>query len=63
MSSGNRPPSCKPSHLPVDEKKGIQIEQAQLPKLDNGDLGPGWYWRDWIIAHELMREAKAMIER
>jgi hypothetical protein len=42
--------------------KGIQIEQAQLPKLDDGDLGPGWYWRDWIIAHELMSEAKATIE-
>jgi hypothetical protein len=40
---------------------GIQIE-AQLPKLDGGNLGPGWYWRDWIVAHELMREAKSMIE-
>jgi tetratricopeptide (TPR) repeat protein len=43
--------------------KGIQIEQEELPKLDGGDLGPGWFWRDWIIAHELMNEAKAMIER
>jgi hypothetical protein len=42
--------------------KGIQIEQAQLPKLDDGDIGPGWYWRDWIVAHELMNEAKGVIE-
>jgi tetratricopeptide (TPR) repeat protein len=42
--------------------KGIQIEQAHLPKLDSGNLGAGWYWRDWIIAHELMSEAKATIE-
>jgi tetratricopeptide (TPR) repeat protein len=43
--------------------KGIEIEQAQLRKLDEGYLGPGWFWRDWIVAHELMSEAKAMIER
>jgi WD40 repeat protein/serine/threonine protein kinase len=38
--------------------KGAEIEQ-KLPKLDSGDLGDGWI--DWIIAHALMREAKAMI--
>jgi tetratricopeptide (TPR) repeat protein len=43
--------------------KGIQIEQAQLPKLDGGDLGAGWFWRDWVAAQELMNEAKATIER
>ena len=43
--------------------RGIQIEQAQLPKLGGALLGPGWYWRDWIVAHELMSEAKATIER
>ena len=42
--------------------KGLEIEKAKLPKLDSGDLGPGWYWRDWIIAHALMNEAKALIE-
>jgi tetratricopeptide (TPR) repeat protein len=43
--------------------KGIQIEQAQPPKLDGGDLGAGWLWRDWIIAHELMNEAEATVGR
>ena len=42
--------------------KGLEIEEAKLPKLDSGDLGTGWYWRDWIIAHALMNEAKALIE-
>ena len=39
--------------------KGTEIEQ-QLPKLDSGDIADGWV--DWIIAHALMREAKALIE-
>jgi tRNA A-37 threonylcarbamoyl transferase component Bud32 len=42
--------------------KGIEIEQTKLPKIDSGDLGTGWYWRDWIIAHALMNEAKTLIE-
>ncbi|MEX2141787.1 MAG: protein kinase [Pirellulales bacterium] len=42
--------------------KGKEIEQTKLPKIDSGDLGSGWYWRDWIIAHALMNEAKALIE-
>ena len=42
--------------------KRLEIEEAKLPKLDSGDLGPGWYWRDWIIAHALMNEAKALIQ-
>jgi hypothetical protein len=37
---------------------GAEIEQ-KLPKLDSGDLGEDWI--NWIIAHALMREAKAMI--
>ena len=39
--------------------KGAEIEQADLPKLDSGDLGAGWV--DWIIAHELLNEAKALV--
>jgi tetratricopeptide (TPR) repeat protein len=42
--------------------KGIEIEQTKLPKLESGDLGTGWYWRDWIIAHALLNEAKSLIE-
>jgi len=40
--------------------KGVEIAETKLPKLANGDLGGGW--NDWIIAHTLMREAKALIE-
>ena len=43
-------------------EKGVQIEQTQLPKLDGGDLGAGWFWRDRVIARELTREALALIE-
>jgi WD40 repeat protein/tetratricopeptide (TPR) repeat protein len=39
--------------------KGVEIEQG-LPRLDGGDLGDDWV--DWIIAHALLREAKALIE-
>jgi hypothetical protein len=39
--------------------KGAEIEQ-KLPKLESGDLGAGWM--DWIVAHALMTEAKALIE-
>ena len=42
--------------------KGIEIAEAKLPKLDSGNLGTEWYWRDWIIAHALMNEARALIE-
>jgi WD40 repeat protein/Flp pilus assembly protein TadD len=35
------------------------IINSQMPKLDRGDLGV--QWNDWIIAHALWREAKAMI--
>ena len=40
--------------------KGTELAQAKLPKLDSGDLGPNW--QNWIIAHALLREAKALIE-
>jgi serine/threonine-protein kinase len=39
--------------------KGAEIDQKS-PKLESGDLGDDWM--DWIIAHALMSEAKAMIE-
>jgi hypothetical protein len=38
--------------------KGIEMEE-KLPKLESGDLGNDW--NDVIIAHALMKEAKAMI--
>jgi hypothetical protein len=40
--------------------RGVDIAESKLPKLDSGDLGDGWI--DWIIAHALIREAKALIE-
>ena len=42
--------------------KAVEIAETKLPKLDSGDLGVGWRWLDWIIAHALMREAKALIQ-
>ena len=39
---------------------GGEIERTKLPKLESGDIGG--MWLDWIIAHALMREAKALIE-
>jgi hypothetical protein len=41
-------------------KKSADVAQAQLPKLEDGDLGRDW--RDWIIAHALQSEAKQMID-
>jgi non-specific serine/threonine protein kinase/serine/threonine-protein kinase len=40
--------------------KGAEIERTKLPKLESGDIGDKW--EDWIIAHALLREAKALIE-
>ena len=40
--------------------KGVEIAERKLPKLDSGCLGGGWI--DWIIAHALLKEAKALIE-
>ena len=42
--------------------EGLAIKEARLPKLESGYLGPDWYWRDWIIAEILAREARAVIE-
>ena len=39
---------------------GVEIAETKLPKLDSGGLG--YDWADWVIAHALMREAKALIE-
>jgi Flp pilus assembly protein TadD len=39
--------------------KGAELEQ-KLPKLESGDIGASWL--DWLIAHALMSEAKALIE-
>jgi len=39
--------------------KGIEIVEKRLPALDSGDLHD---WNNWIIAHLLMDEAKALIE-
>ncbi len=41
--------------------KGIEIDETKLRKIEDGDLGTGWFWRDWVIAHVLMKEARAMI--
>ena len=40
--------------------KAVEIDQAELPTLENGDIGDAW--DDWIIAHILQREAKTLIE-
>ena len=41
--------------------RGLEFANKKLPKLESGDLGS--YWGDWIFAHLLMREARALIER
>jgi tetratricopeptide (TPR) repeat protein len=40
--------------------KATAIADEKLLKLESGDIGGGW--RDWIIAHALVDEARAMIE-
>jgi len=40
--------------------KGSEIAETKLPKIESGDIGDDWV--DWLIAHTLMREAKALIE-
>ena len=44
--------------------KGVEVEQTKLPKLESGDIGGkfGDSWTDWIIAHALLDQAKAMIQ-
>ena len=36
------------------------VVQREMPKLDDGLLGGDW--RDWIVAHALLTEAKSQIE-
>jgi serine/threonine-protein kinase len=40
--------------------KGLEIAEARFPK--HGKTGLDEQWHDWIIAHVLMREAKALID-
>ena len=40
--------------------RGLAIADTKLPKVESGDLG--YWWRDWVFADVLMREAKALIE-
>jgi Flp pilus assembly protein TadD len=40
--------------------KGLELAEARFPKAGKGGLDDQWH--DWIIAHVLMREAKALIE-
>jgi tetratricopeptide (TPR) repeat protein/thiol-disulfide isomerase/thioredoxin len=40
--------------------KGVELIDTKLPKLESGNIGPDW--RNWIVAHALMKEAKELIE-
>ena len=40
--------------------KAVELTQTKLPRLDSGDLGQ--LWHDLVVAHILLREAKALIE-
>jgi hypothetical protein len=40
--------------------KATTIVETQFPKIDSGDLGSDW--RDWIIAHALLKEARLLVE-
>jgi hypothetical protein len=40
--------------------KGAAIATGSLPQLESGDLGDAWL--DLVIAHALMREARALIQ-
>ena len=39
--------------------KAVDLTQTKLPPLDRGNLGEDWH--DVVIAHLLLREAKALI--
>jgi serine/threonine protein kinase len=41
-------------------KECAELVQTQLPKLEDGNLGGDW--RDWIIVHALLTEARSQIE-
>ena len=50
----------RPDQARASLASGLEIVDKKLPKLEDGSLGE--YWADWIFAHVLMREAKALIE-
>jgi hypothetical protein len=39
--------------------KSVDIVDTRLPTVESGDLGEDWW--NWIIAHALMDEARALI--
>ena len=41
-------------------RKGVEIIERNLPKLESGDIGG--YWVDRVFAHVLRREASLLIE-
>jgi serine/threonine protein kinase len=41
-------------------RRGLEIADKKLPKLERGDLG--MFWPDWVFAQVLMREARALIK-
>jgi tetratricopeptide (TPR) repeat protein len=40
--------------------KCVEVVDKELPNVKKTELGPNW--RDWVIVHALLREAKSMIE-
>ena len=41
-------------------RRGLEIADKKLPKLEISDLGE--CWDEWVFAHVLTREARALIE-
>jgi len=39
--------------------KAVEITETKMPRLESGDLEHDWV--DWLIAHILLREAKALV--
>src|SRR2546423_15649470 len=37
-----------------------ELIETKMPKIESGDLGGDW--RDWIISHALLEEARRLIE-
>jgi len=40
--------------------EAVELAETKLPRLESGDLGEDW--PEWLIAHCLMGEARALIE-
>jgi hypothetical protein len=40
--------------------QGVEIAEKKSPTLESGNIGDGWV--DWIIAHALVTEARALIQ-